>query len=107
MGTFLKAEACLVFLLVYLVLSQARTHGPPECSEKGHVTGRCKASLIRWSFHKKSGCTPFIYGGCPGTRNNFESCEICMQRCKGRPTKAEKKLCKRLLKKFLDKIQPR
>uniref|UniRef100_A0A023G3X0 Putative secreted protein n=1 Tax=Amblyomma triste TaxID=251400 RepID=A0A023G3X0_AMBTT len=52
MGTFLKAEACLVFLLVYLVLSQARTHGPPECSEKGHVTGRCKASLIRWSFHK-------------------------------------------------------
>lgn len=54
-------------------------------------TGPCRAMLPRWYFVKEEGrCAPFIYGGCGGNRNNFESEEYCLSVC-GRllPTTSE------------------
>lgn len=45
-------------------------------------TGPCRAMLPRWYFDREEGrCAQFIYGGCGGNRNNFESEEYCMSVC--------------------------
>ncbi|MGH0151517.1 UNVERIFIED_CONTAM: hypothetical protein FKN15_075211 [Acipenser sinensis] len=51
------------------------------CSEEA-VTGPCRAMLPRWYFDLASGqCVQFIYGGCGGNRNNFETQEYCLSVC--------------------------
>ncbi|XP_059408270.1 amyloid beta (A4) precursor protein a isoform X1 [Carassius carassius] len=45
-------------------------------------TGPCRAMLSRWYYVREEGrCAPFIYGGCGGNRNNFESEEYCLSVC--------------------------
>uniref|UniRef100_A0A8C8G6D2 Amyloid-beta A4 protein n=1 Tax=Oncorhynchus tshawytscha TaxID=74940 RepID=A0A8C8G6D2_ONCTS len=45
-------------------------------------TGPCRAMLARWYFdHEEGRCAQFIYGGCGGNRNNFESEEYCLSVC--------------------------
>lgn len=45
-------------------------------------TGPCRAMLPRWYFDREEGrCAQFIYGGCGGNRNNFESEEYCLSVC--------------------------
>ncbi|KAA0714701.1 Amyloid-like protein 2 [Triplophysa tibetana] len=58
---------------------------PTVCSLEAE-TGRCRASMPRWFFNMQKGkCERFIYGGCAGNRNNFETEEYCMAVC-NRPT---------------------
>ncbi|XP_026879477.2 amyloid-like protein 2 isoform X4 [Electrophorus electricus] len=46
-------------------------------------TGPCRASMPRWHFDmRQRKCVRFIYGGCAGNRNNFDSEEYCMAVCK-------------------------
>uniref|UniRef100_A0A8C6ZGQ1 APLP2 protein n=1 Tax=Nothoprocta perdicaria TaxID=30464 RepID=A0A8C6ZGQ1_NOTPE len=70
----------------------ARPRAPPQltlcpvstavCSQEA-VTGPCRAVMPRWYFDpNKSKCVRFIYGGCGGNRNNFESEEYCVAVCK-------------------------
>ncbi|KFQ86746.1 Amyloid-like 2, partial [Phoenicopterus ruber ruber] len=52
------------------------------CSQEA-MTGPCRAVVPRWYFDpNKRKCIRFIYGGCGGNRNNFESEEYCMAVCK-------------------------
>uniref|UniRef100_H3BFL9 Amyloid beta like protein 2 n=1 Tax=Latimeria chalumnae TaxID=7897 RepID=H3BFL9_LATCH len=52
------------------------------CSQEA-VTGPCRAMMPRWYFDlNKKKCARFIYGGCGGNRNNFESEDYCMAVCK-------------------------
>ncbi|CAL8308368.1 unnamed protein product [Merluccius merluccius] len=45
-------------------------------------TGPCRAMLPRWYFDRAEGrCAQFIYGGCGGNRNNFDSEEYCLSIC--------------------------
>uniref|UniRef100_A0A8C2ZMW0 Amyloid-beta A4 protein n=1 Tax=Cyclopterus lumpus TaxID=8103 RepID=A0A8C2ZMW0_CYCLU len=45
-------------------------------------TGPCRAMLSRWYFdHQEGRCAQFIYGGCGGNRNNFDSEEYCLSVC--------------------------
>ncbi|XP_034722375.1 amyloid-like protein 2 isoform X3 [Etheostoma cragini] len=46
-------------------------------------TGPCRASMARWHFDlSQRKCVRFVYGGCAGNRNNFDSEEYCMAVCK-------------------------
>ncbi|RXM33100.1 Amyloid beta A4 protein [Acipenser ruthenus] len=57
------------------------SQGTEVCSEEA-VTGPCRAMLPRWYFDLVSGqCVQFIYGGCGGNRNNFETQEYCLSVC--------------------------
>uniref|UniRef100_A0AAY4DVI6 Amyloid beta (A4) precursor-like protein 2 n=2 Tax=Denticeps clupeoides TaxID=299321 RepID=A0AAY4DVI6_9TELE len=54
----------------------------PVCSLEAE-TGPCRASMPRWYFDvEQKKCVRFVYGGCAGNRNNFDSEEYCMAVCK-------------------------
>ncbi|XP_075524945.1 carboxypeptidase inhibitor SmCI-like [Dermacentor variabilis] len=49
--------------------------------------GVCRAFLQRWFFnHTTKRCEKFIYGGCNGNNNNFESEKECQLQCPGNLT---------------------
>ncbi|KAG1682368.1 Papilin [Nymphon striatum] len=44
--------------------------------------GTCYVHTTRYYFHKETGsCETFVYGGCGGNENNFESVKDCKARC--------------------------
>ncbi|XP_041739112.1 amyloid-beta A4 protein isoform X1 [Coregonus clupeaformis] len=54
-------------------------------------SGPCHAMLEHWYFVPEKGtCAPFLFGGCGGNRNNFDSEEYCLSVCSTSvlPTKA-------------------
>ncbi|XP_073440616.1 amyloid-beta precursor protein isoform X3 [Dendrobates tinctorius] len=51
------------------------------CSEQAE-SGPCEAMVTRWFYDvTERKCVQFIYGGCGGNRNNFDSEEYCMAVC--------------------------
>uniref|UniRef100_C0HJF4 TauPI-stichotoxin-Hcr2c n=2 Tax=Stichodactylidae TaxID=42825 RepID=VKT2C_RADCR len=47
------------------------------------VVGPCTAYFRRFYFDSETGkCTPFIYGGCEGNGNNFETLRACRAICR-------------------------
>ena len=60
------------------------TEAPDTCSLPAE-TGDCDGIFPRYSFNSDSGqCEQFIFGGCGGNDNNFETIEQCQQTCKYR-----------------------
>ncbi|MCB9536579.1 MAG: hypothetical protein H6704_09970 [Myxococcales bacterium] len=46
--------------------------------------GPCDAAIPRWAFDPNQGeCVEFVYGGCQGNANNFETREACQLACGG------------------------
>ncbi|KAL3875221.1 hypothetical protein ACJMK2_038145 [Sinanodonta woodiana] len=63
----------------FLVLSQG-----PVC-EQPNQPGPCYAYFQRWFYNRTSdSCEQFIYGGCQGNDNNFDTKEACVARCPSR-----------------------
>ncbi|KAH8418856.1 hypothetical protein KR222_004590 [Zaprionus bogoriensis] len=53
-----------------------------KCNDKPTNTGPCKAAFPKWRFIKATRqCEPFIYGGCKGTKNMFDSEDECKKHC--------------------------
>lgn len=53
-----------------------------KCDAKPCETGPCRAMFPMWRYIKKSNmCESFVYGGCEGTKNMFETEEECKQQC--------------------------
>lgn len=45
--------------------------------------GPCNGNFTRWYFNKSEDtCKPFRYGGCKGTKNNFDTEQTCRYQCK-------------------------
>ncbi|XP_051838872.1 eppin-like [Antechinus flavipes] len=45
--------------------------------------GPCLASIMRWAYDDEiKDCVKFIYGGCEGNNNNFQTQKICRKTCK-------------------------
>ncbi|WKY05232.1 hypothetical protein Q1695_005892 [Nippostrongylus brasiliensis] len=45
-------------------------------------TGPCRAAFRKYGYSKeKKSCVEFIYGGCSGNGNNFETLEECKKAC--------------------------
>ncbi|XP_051172898.1 PI-stichotoxin-Hcr2i-like isoform X2 [Leptopilina boulardi] len=52
------------------------------CSEP-MKTGVCKAAFYRYAYDKtEDRCIQFIYGGCQGNGNNFDTLNECLKACK-------------------------
>ena len=55
---------------------------PPSLCGLPPRTGGCKAEMERYHFNvTASKCKKFIYGGCQGNENNFESESYCQDAC--------------------------
>ncbi|EDW64677.2 male accessory gland serine protease inhibitor [Drosophila virilis] len=51
-------------------------------SRNGDGRISCEAYIPRWSFDANANeCVKFIYGGCGGNDNSFDTKEICEEKC--------------------------
>ncbi|KAL6078867.1 hypothetical protein STEG23_020309 [Scotinomys teguina] len=78
----------LLALLASLLLSGAEAAGRDldvhESCVVSKVVGKCRASIPRWWYNVTDGsCQPFVYGGCEGNGNNYQSKEECLEQCAG------------------------
>lgn len=56
---------------------------PPALCLLDKDTGPCRARVPRFYFNKETGmCEEFVYGGCLGNINNFNTKEECEGICK-------------------------
>ena len=54
-----------------------------DCSLTKEI-GPCRGAKQRFFYNTESGaCEAFLYGGCEGNANNFETAEECTSRCGG------------------------
>jgi hypothetical protein len=53
-----------------------------KCQQPAGEAGLCRASILRYTFNVTRGfCEEFIYGGCQGNENNFETMTECRSEC--------------------------
>ncbi|KAG8141466.1 hypothetical protein E2320_007090, partial [Naja naja] len=72
---FLKRDKLSYFVLSLSYVSPEICTLPPK-------VGKCKAWFLRFYFNAATGnCEGFIYGGCEGNKNNFETLGQCRATC--------------------------
>ncbi|XP_063243513.1 kunitz-like toxin PcKuz3 [Bacillus rossius redtenbacheri] len=68
--------------LLLLVCSAAVMAVPRDCCRMPAETGRCYAYFPRYFYDTdKQRCEPFVFGGCGGNCNNFQTVEACQVQC--------------------------
>ncbi|KAL3864686.1 hypothetical protein ACJMK2_006347 [Sinanodonta woodiana] len=80
-----QALSFLCFVILCSELSQAvRPWYPPSIKRcfKPPVTGPCYGAFWNWYYNSLTGrCEQFLYGGCAGNDNNFQSRWQCYNAC--------------------------
>uniref|UniRef100_A0A8C6XC87 BPTI/Kunitz inhibitor domain-containing protein n=1 Tax=Naja naja TaxID=35670 RepID=A0A8C6XC87_NAJNA len=79
-NNFETLDQCRRDKLSYFVLSLS--YVSPEICTLPPKVGKCKAWFLRFYFNAATGnCEGFIYGGCEGNKNNFETLGQCRATC--------------------------
>ncbi|XP_004604271.2 WAP, Kazal, immunoglobulin, Kunitz and NTR domain-containing protein 1 [Sorex araneus] len=77
-----QARSCDVGFQTYDACQRACARGPGDACELPPVQGPCQGWEPRWAYSPLlQHCHPFIFGGCDGNANNFESRESCEDAC--------------------------
>ncbi|BFZ04339.1 hypothetical protein BsWGS_07379 [Bradybaena similaris] len=75
---FTKLIACCLLAMLAIQMSWAL---PTNCTLEP-VEGNCKGHIERYYYDITAAkCQLFIYGGCQGNGNNFETVEACQATC--------------------------
>ncbi|XP_043188984.1 carboxypeptidase inhibitor SmCI-like [Amphibalanus amphitrite] len=76
---------------------ERQTEQRVECSLPKTI-GPCRGAMPRFFYSTESGaCQSFLYGGCKGNANNFETIEECTDRCGGpAESSSERQLAQRV-----------
>ena len=62
--------------------TEATLEDRSSCCHLPLVTGHCRARFPRWGFDSNNAtCVEFVYGGCGGNLNAFDSKEDCEEVC--------------------------
>ncbi|XP_023577394.1 kunitz-type protease inhibitor 2 isoform X1 [Octodon degus] len=82
-----RGRALLALLASLLFSGAEATDGDGRIHDfcgASQVVGRCRASMPRWWYNITDGsCQMFVYGGCDGNYNNYQSKEECLGKCAG------------------------
>lgn len=80
------AQGVVLFLLVAGVASQGAVPGIANRCFEPVEGGRCRAFIPSYHFDPLTGaCDCFVYGGCGGNNNRFNTLDECMNTCSVRP----------------------
>ncbi|KAH8411944.1 hypothetical protein KR222_003277, partial [Zaprionus bogoriensis] len=72
---FCILNPCTSFIFPYRFYSAV-------CEEAHSVDGVCRGLFVSWSYDsERNECVSFIYGGCEGNNNRFETEDECKDKC--------------------------
>ncbi|XP_028156341.1 trypsin inhibitor-like isoform X1 [Ostrinia furnacalis] len=69
-----------IFVLVAITSVLSSDAPAPDCTSP-LVTGPCKAAFTVYGYDPDCGCKKFIYGGCGGNGNRYNTLEDCQAAC--------------------------
>ncbi|XP_051830497.1 kunitz-type protease inhibitor 3-like isoform X2 [Antechinus flavipes] len=74
----------LPYLDLLLVSAKQKNKTLPNICHLPREEGECLAYMPKWYYNPKSGtCELFIYGGCRGNENRFDTRKHCRKICAG------------------------
>ncbi|XP_055399325.1 trophoblast Kunitz domain protein 1-like [Bubalus kerabau] len=64
------------------ILEEENKDSQPAFCLEPKLAGSCKNKTARYFYNAKTGCCePFVYGGCEGNKNNFNTIDNCLKSC--------------------------
>ncbi|XP_070491394.1 proteinase inhibitor-like [Chironomus tepperi] len=71
-----------LFTILSIFFFFATVYGQSADCTSPPVTGRCFAYFPSWNYDSASNtCKPFVYGGCQGNGNRYETEAECIAKC--------------------------
>jgi len=69
-------------IFTFLRLGKCIPDYAAESCKLPRITGRCRGHFRRYYFnYEEKSCQPFVFGGCGGNANNFNSKHLCDLGC--------------------------